>query len=141
MGLAPGVAAERRASLLDHGCGRLQGRAVSRTPRFVPDDQRVVGRLWLLRSARRVVVLLPCVVRRHLQQASAPLTGISPGQPGRQTAQPTTAMRLAAWRGVTWSRRKIDGKLPEHLTPLHAVHKRIRARMAVPLESSDELVT
>ena len=73
--------------------------------------------------------------------AGATLTGIYPGQPGRQTAQPTTEMMLSAFRGVTLSRIKIDGKLHEHLTPLHAVQKRILTLMEIPRESYDELVT
>jgi hypothetical protein len=78
---------------------------------------------------------------RHLQRAGATLTGISPGQPGRQTAQPTTERMLAAFRGVTLSRIKSDGKLHEHLTPLNAVQKRILTLMEVPLERYDTLVT
>ena len=81
------------------------------------------------------------VVRHNLQQAGATLTGISPGQPGRQTAQPTTEMMLWALHGVTLSRLKIDGKLLYHLTPLNAVQKRILALMEVPLESYDGLAT
>ena|SRR5262247_2625562 len=76
-----------------------------------------------------------------LQQAGATLPGIYPGQPGRQTAQPTTEMMLWALRGVTLSRIQIDGKLIYHLTPLNAVQKRILTLMEVPLESYDGLVT
>ena len=61
--------------------------------------------------ARRVLVLMPFVVRRTLQNTGATLKGISPGQPGRQTAKPTTEMMLQALCGVTLSRIKIDGKL------------------------------
>jgi hypothetical protein len=86
-------------------------------------------------------VLMQFVVRRNLQRAGATLTGIYPGQPGRQTAQPTTEMMLAAFRGVPLARLKIDGTLHEHLTPLHAGHKRLLALMEVPLERSDKLVT
>ena len=81
------------------------------------------------------------VVRRNLQQAGTTLKGIYPGQPGRQTAQPTTEMLLSALRGVTLSWIKIDGKLHEHLTPLNAVQKRILALMEVPPESYGKLVT
>jgi len=48
---------------------------------------------------------------------------------------------LAALRGVTLSRSKIDGTLHEHLTPLNAVQKRILALMEVPRESYEKLVT
>ena len=75
------------------------------------------------------------VVRRNLQQRSATLKGLYPGQPGRQTAQPTTEMMLGALRGVTLSRITIDGKPLYHLTPLNAVQKRILVLMEVPLES------
>src|SRR6266446_2828346 len=123
------------------GFGRLQGRSLSLMPLCLPYEHRVVGLLCLLRIALRVFVLRPCVVRRNLQTIGATLTGISPGQPGRQTAKPTTAMMRSAFRGVTRSRLRIDGKLHECLTPLHGVQKRLLALMEVPLESSNGLVT
>jgi len=134
-------AASRRASLSEQGIGRLKGRSLSLTPLCLHDAQRLVGLLCLLRLALRVLVWLQCVVRRHLQHAGAPRKGSYPGQPGRQTAPPTTALLLQAFRGVTLARLKIDGKLLYHLTPLHAVQKRILALMEVPLESSYGLVT
>ena len=134
-------AASRRASLSEQGVGRLKGRSLSLTPLCLHDAQRLVGLLCLLRLALRGLVLLQCVGRRHLQHAGAPRKGIYPGQPGRQTALPTTALLLQAFRGVTLSRIKIDGKLLYHLTPLNAVQKRILALMEVPLESSYGLVT
>jgi hypothetical protein len=139
--LAQGGAASRRASLSAPGCGRLPGRAVSLTPWLLPYDQRGVGLLGLWSIARRVVVWRPGVVRRHLQQAGAPLTGIAPGQPGRPTAQPTTEMRRSVVRGVTRSPIKIEGQLHAPLTPWHAVQKRLLTLREIPRESSDELVT
>jgi hypothetical protein len=139
--LAQGVAAYRRASLLAQGCGRVQGGAWALPPLWRQDAQRVVGRLSLVSLALRVVVWMPCVVRRHLQQADATRTGIAPGQPGRQTATPTTAMRRRAFRGVTWSRLKSAGKLHDHLTPWHDVPKRLLTRLEIPLAIDDGLVT
>ena len=141
LSLAQGVAAYRRASLIKHGFGRLTGRALSLTPLFLQYDHRVVALVCLLRIALRVLVLIQCVVRRHLQHAGATLKGIYPGQPGRSTAQPTTEMMLWALRGVTLSRITIDGRLIYHLTPLNTVQKRILALMEVSLESYGELVT
>jgi transposase len=141
VGLAQGVAAYRSEYLIEQGFGRLKGRSLSLPPLFLQYDHRVVGLLCLLSIALRVLVLLQFVGRRNLQQAGTTLKGIYPGQPGRQTAQPTTAMMLSACRGVTLSRIKIDGKLHEHLTPLNAVQKRILALMEVPRESYDELMT
>ena len=105
------------------------------------NEQRGVALLCLLSIALRVLVLIQFVVRRNLQQADARLKGIYPGQPGRQTAQPTTEMMLGALRGVTLARITIDGKRIYHLTPLNAVQKRILTLMEVPLESYDRLVT
>jgi transposase len=139
--LTQGVAASRSEYLIAQRFGRLTGRTLSLTPRCLRDEQRVVALICLLSIALRVLVLMPCGARRHLPQAGATLTGISPGQPGRQTAQPTTEMMLGAWRGVTLSRIKIDGKRLSHLTPLHTVQKRILALMEVPLEIYDALVT
>jgi transposase len=139
--LAQGVAAYRSEYLIEQGFGRLKGRSLSLTPLFLRDEQRVVALICLLSIALRVLVLMQFVVRRNLRQASATLKGIYPGQPGRQTAQPTTEMMLWALRGVTLSCITIDGKRIDHLTPLKAVQKRILVLMEVPLESYDELVT
>jgi transposase len=141
LSLAQGVAAYRSEYLIEHGFGRLKGRSLSLTPLFLRDEQRVVALICLLSIALRVLVLMQFIVRRNLQQAGATLKGIYPGQPGRQTAQPTTEMMLWALRGVTLSRIKSDGKLIYHLTPLNAVQKRILSLMEVPLESYDGLVT
>lgn len=140
MRLAQGVAAYRSEYLVEQGLGRLKGRSLSLTPLFLQYEHRIVGLLYLLSIALRVLVLMQFVVRRNLQQSGTTLKGIYPGQPGRQTAQPTTEMLLSAFRGVTLSRIKIDGKLHEHLTPLHTVQKRILALMEVPLEVYGKLV-
>jgi len=133
MRLAQGVAAYRSEYLVEQGFGRLKGRSLSLTPLFLQYEERIVGLLYLLSIALRVLVLMQCVVRRNLQHAGTTLKGLYPGQPGRQTAQPTTEMLLSALRGVTLSWIKIDGKLHEHLTLLNAVQKRILALMEVPL--------
>ena len=139
--LAQGVAAYRSEYLIEQGFGRLKGRSLSLTPLFLHDEQRVVALICLLSIALRVLVLMQFVVRRHLQQRSATLKGIYPGQPGRRTAQPTTEMMLGALRGVTLSRITIDGNSLYHLTPLNVVQKRILILMEVPLEIYDGLVT
>ena len=141
MSLAQGVAAYRSEYLIEQSFGRLKGRALSLTPLFLQYDHRVVGLLFLLSIALRVLVVIQFVVRDTLRKVGAALTGIYPGQPGRQTTKPTTEMMLAAFRGVTLSRIKINGKLHEYLTPLKGVQQRILALMQLPLEIYDGLVT
>ena len=114
---------------------------MSLTPLFLHDEQRVVALICLLSIALRLLVLLQFVVRRNLQQTGATLKGIYPGQPGRQTARPTTEMMLGAFRGVTLSCIRVEGTRHEYLTPLNGVQKRILALMEVQLESYTGLVT
>jgi transposase len=141
LSLTQGVAAYRSEYLIEQGFGRLKGRSLSLMPLFLQYEHRVVGLLCLLSIALRVLVLMQFVVRRNLQKIGATLTGIYPGQPGRQTAKPTTEMVLSAFRGVTLTRIRIDGKLHECLTPLNGVQKRLLTLMEVPLESYNGLVT
>jgi transposase len=141
LSLAQGVAAYRSEYLIEQGFGRLKGHSLALTPLFLHNEQRVVALICLLSIALRVLVLRQFVVRRNLQQADATLKGIYPGQPGRATAQPTTEMRLLAFRGVTLSRIKVHGKLLYHLTPLNTVQRRILALMEVPLDIYAGLVT
>jgi transposase len=138
--LAQGVAAYRSEYLIEQGFGRLKGRSLSLTPLFLQYEHRVVGLLYLLSIGLRVLVLMQFVVRRNLQNAGATLKGIYPGQPGRQTAKPTTEMMLSAFRGVTLSRIEIDGQLHEYLTPLNNMQKRTLTLMEMPLEIYDGLV-
>jgi len=139
--LAQGVAAYRSEYLIEQGFGRLKGRTLSLTPLFLQYDHRVVGLLCLLSIALRVLVVMQFLVRCNLRKEGATLTGIYPGQPGRQTTKPTTEMMLSAFRGVTLSRIKIDSKLHECLTPLKDVQKCILALMELPLETYNGLVT
>jgi len=141
MGLTQGVAAYRSAYLIEQGFGRFKGRSLSLSPLFLHDDQRVVALICLLSIALRVLVLIPFVVRRNLQKKGATLSGIYPGQPGRQTAKPTTEMMVSALRGMTLSRIRVDGKLHACLTPLNRVQKRRLTLMEVPLESYNGLIT
>ncbi len=82
MSLSQGVAAYRSEYLIEQGFGRLKGRALSLTPLFLHDEQRVVALICLLSIALRVLVLMQFVVRRNLQQRSATLKGIYPGSRG-----------------------------------------------------------
>ena len=138
--LAQGGAASRRESLVAQGFGRLHGRSLSLTPLCLQDAHRMVGLRALWRIALRGLGWIPCVVRRPLQHAGPTRTGLSPGQPGRQTAPPPTEMLGSAVRGVTLSHRKSNGTLHAHLTPWNAVPKRILALREVPRERSGKLV-
>jgi hypothetical protein len=115
---------------------------LSLTPLFLHYDHRVVGLVSLLSRALRVWVLVQCVVRCNLHTEGATRTGIYPGQPGRQTARPTTEeMLLRALRGVTLSRIRLHGQTSEHRTPLNAVQQRILTLLEMPPDIYDGIVT
>jgi len=140
MSLKHVVAAYRSAYLVEQGMRRWKGRALSLTPLSLRDEQRIVGLLFLLSIALRVLGLMQCVARENLKTEGTTLQGISPGQPGRQTTLPTTEMRLCAFRGITLSRVTINGETYEHLTPLNPVQERIVALMRIPRETFSRLV-
>lgn len=140
MSLKQVVAAYRSAYLVEQGIRRLQGRAWSLTPLSLRDEHRIVGLIFLLSIALRVLVLMQFIAREHLQQEGTTLKGIYPGQPGRQTTLPTTEMMLSAFRGITLSRVTINGATYEHLTPLNPVQERIIALMRIPRETFSRLV-
>jgi len=134
------VAAYRSAYLVEQGMRRWKGRALSLTPLSLRDEHRIVGLLFLLSIALRVLVLMPFVARENLQKKGTTLKGIYPGQPGRQTTLPTTEMRLCAFRGITLSRVTINGETYEHLTPRNPVQERIVELIRIPRETFSRLV-
>jgi transposase len=140
MSLKPVVAAYRSEYLVEQGIRRLKGRALSLTPLYLRDEHRIVGLIFLLSIALRVLVLMQFVARENLQKEGTTLKGIYPGQPGRQTTLPTTEMMLCAFRGITLSRVTINGETYEHLTPLNLVQERIIALIRIPRETFSRLV-
>jgi transposase len=141
LSLEQGVAAYRSEYLIEQGFGRLKGHPLSLTPLFLQYEHRIVGLICLLSVALRVLVLSQLVVRRNLQKQGATIKGIYPGQPGRQTARPTTEMMLRAFRGVTLSQFTIGGPTYDHLTPLNEVQQRILELLEMPLEIYYGIVT
>jgi transposase len=133
------VAAYRSEYLVEQGIRRLKGRSLSLTPLYLQCEPRIVGLIFLLSIALRVLVLMQFVARENLQQEGTPLKGLYPGQPGRQTIRPTTEMRLPVFRGITLSRMTVNGETYEHLTPLTPVQERIGGLIGLPPETFSRL--
>jgi transposase len=134
MSLKQVVAAYRSEYLVEQGIRRLKGRSLSLTPLYLKCEHRIVGLIFLLSIALRVLVLMQFVAREKLQKEGTTLKGLYPGQPGRQTMRPTTEMMLHVFRGITWSRITLNGETYEHLTPLTPVQERIVELIGIPLE-------
>jgi len=139
MSLKQGVAAYRSEYLVEQGIRRLKGCSLSLTPLYLQCEHRIVGLIFLLSIALRVLVLMQFVARENLKKEGTTLKGIYPGQPGRQTTRPTTEMLLHVFRGITLSRIMINGETYEHLTPLNPVQERIVELIGIPLEAFSRL--
>ena len=133
------VAAYRSEYLIEQGIRRLKGHSLSLTPLYLQYEQRIVGLIFLLSIALRVLVLMQFVARENLTREGTTLKGIYPGQPGRQTTRPTTEMMLHVFRGITLSRITVNGATYEHLTPLTPVQERIVELFGIPLETFSRL--
>ena len=125
LSLEQAVWAYREQYLVEQSFGRLKGCSLSLTPFYLAREDRVVGLILLLTIALRVLTLAQYVVREKLKEQGETLTGIYAGQPGRQTARPTTEMLLRAFRGVTLSRITLHAETHWHLTLLSDTQKRI----------------
>lgn len=139
MNLKQVVAAYRSEYLVEQGIRRLKGRPLSLTPLYLQCEHRIVGLIFLLSIALRVLVLMQFVARENLQKEGTTLQGIYPGQPGRQTTRPTTEMMLSVFRGITLSRMTVNGETYEPLTPLTPVQERIVELIGLPLEPFSRL--
>jgi len=139
--LAQGVAASRRAYLIEAGFGRLHGRSWSLSPWFLPYEHRSVGLLYLLTIALRGLVLRQGVVRRNLAHQGATRKGLYPGQFGRQTTRPTPERMLRTLRGLTLSQVTIKGQTFDHVTPLNDVQQRILALREFPMAIFSKIAT
>ena len=133
------VAAYWSEYLVEQGIRRLKGHALSLTPLYLKCEQRIVGLIFLLSIALRVLVLMQFVARENLKREGMTLKGLYPGQPGRQTMRPTTEMMLHVFRGITLSRITVNGETYEHLTPLTPVQERIVELIGIPLETFSRL--
>lgn len=134
------VWAYREQYLVEQCFGRLKGCPLSLTPFYLQYEHRAVGLILLLSIALRVLVLVQFVARKNLKEQDQKLSGIYAGQPGRQTASPTTEMMLRAFRGVTLSHFNIKGETYWHLTPLTDTQKRILKLLGLPPQTFSKLL-
>lgn len=94
-------------------------------PLFLKKENRVKGLIRLLSLAIRFSVLIQHQVRTHLQQNRESVGGIYPGNKGRSTASPTTAMILRAFREVAVAWVELDQTRLIQMTPLTSVQEKL----------------
>src|SRR5918911_2459717 len=69
---------------LEDNWSRLKGKPCGLEPMFLQYESRIVGLVLLLSLALRLLTVLEWTVRKRLQAGGQTLTGLHPGQPGRQ---------------------------------------------------------
>lgn len=138
--LEKAVWAYREQYQIEQGFSRLKGCPLSLTPFYLQYEHRIVGLILLLTIALRVLALAQLVAREKLKEQGEKLSGIYAGQPGRQTASPTTEMMLRAFREVTLSRITVAGETHWHLTPLSETQKCILKLLGLSMNDFSKLV-
>ena len=125
LSLAQAVLAYRSAYLVERSVGRLKGRPLSLTPRYVQRDAHATGLMRLLAIALRVLTLLECVGHRQLAAEGAKLAGLYAGNPRRETVRPTAEHLLEAFRDITLTIIEGLQQTDRHVTALSPLQQRI----------------
>ena len=117
------VLAYREQDRIEDGLSRLKGRRLGLAPMLLQTEARLTGLIYLLTMALRVLTLVEFQVRRALPAAGKTLKGVYAGPPGRQTARPSTELRLAAFRGIDAACGTIKDTFVTYLRPLTEAQK------------------
>ena len=91
----------------------------------VQRDDHATGLIRLLSIAPRVLTLLEFVARRQLGAEGARLSGLSAGNPQRETTRPTAERLLEAFQEVTLTVIERAGRVYRSLTALSPLQERI----------------
>lgn len=94
-------------------------------PIFLKKENRIKGLIRFLSIAIRFTVLVQHQVRVQLQQNNETINGIYPGNKGRSTPSPTTAMILRAFRGVSIAWGQINDQQFIQMTPLNPIQEKL----------------
>ena len=94
-------------------------------PIFLKKESRIKGLIRFLSIAIRFTVLVQHQVRVQLQQNNETINDIYPGNKGRSTPSPTTAMILRAFRGVSIAWGQINDQQFIQMTPLNPIQEKL----------------
>ncbi len=125
LNLAGVVWGYRGQNRLEDNWSRLKGQPLGLTPMYLQQESRIQGLVLLLSLALRVLTLLEWTVRKKLHESGQTLTGLYPGQPGRQAKRPSAELLLQAFKGVSLAVVEAGGQRGIHVTPLTALQQRL----------------
>lgn len=119
---------------------RLKGRSLGLTPLYLQDEGRITGLVYLLSVALRVLNLVEWVVREGLRKEGTVLRGLYAGQPGRQTARPSTELLLAAFATVAVSVVEVGGRAHVLLSGVSELQRRLLSLLNMPPDLYENVV-
>jgi transposase len=132
VGLEQVVWAYRGQYRIEEGFSRLKGKALSLSPMYLQQENRMVGLVLLLSVVLRLLSLVEHQVRQKLAEQSETLKGVYPGQAGRRCSRPSAEMLLSAFEGINLSVLQVAGQTSRHVTPLNALQQRLLALWDLP---------
>jgi transposase len=125
LNLAGVVWGYRGQNRLEDNWSRLKGQPLGLTPMYLQQEGRIQGLVLLLSLALRLLTLLEWTVRKKLHESGQTLTGLYPGQPGRQAKRPSAELLLQAFKGVSLAVVETGGQRGTHVTPLTALQEKL----------------
>jgi transposase len=99
---------------------------------YLQHENRIVGWVLLLSLALRLLGVLEWSARKELHADKETLTGLYPGQPGRQAKRPSAELLLKAFQGVSLAIVEMAGQQTTHVTPLTALQKKLLELWELP---------
>ncbi len=132
LSLAGVVWGYRGQNRLEGNWSRLKGQPLGLTPMYLQYESRIEGLVLLLSVALRLLSVLEWTVREKLQQNKKTLTGLYPGQPGRQAKRPSAELLLKAFAGISMAIVQAGSQETAHLTPLTALQKQLLVLWQLP---------
>jgi hypothetical protein len=133
------VVAYHHQVMHERGFSRLKTRNLQIRPVFLRDEQRIVGLLWLLCLALRVLTLTEHRLRIALADRHEALAGLNPASRTETTARPTTERVIAAFASITLTTLQTGGERYHHVTPLNTTQRHILALLQLPADLYERL--
>ncbi len=99
----------------------------------------MVGLLWLLCLALRVLTLTAHRLRTALADRHEELVGLNPASRTETTARPTTERVIAAFSSITLPMIQTAGECYHHVTPLSTMQRHILALLQLPADLYERL--
>lgn len=118
---------------------RYKGQPLCLTPVYLQEEDRMVGLVYLLSIAIRLLSLLEWQVHAKLAANAEELRGLYPSQSGRKTSRPSVELLLRAFQKLSISVITVNGIVQALLTPLTPLQQRLLVLLGLPPDLYDSV--